>query len=161
MVFPQYGEGGALRHIHRDSFAEILFARSTKIALELAILAASTENGLGTTPLALEQEHCGCHIVEQGSHEKHAAELPGGKVLVEHEEVVAEVQEGLARMAGIQGGTTNVVDDTGGYTAHLMSATAESPAEIDLLHVCKEATIESAHLFIYSKAHHEASTCGP
>ena len=161
VILPQDGEGGALGDLHGGCLAEVLFTGGSELALQLAELATGTEDGLGAAPLSLHEEHGGGYIVEQATHEEYATQVALGEVLIEHQQVVAEVEEGLARMPGIEGGATHMMHHACCHTAHLVATTAEAPAEVYLFHVGKETAVEAAYLFIYSEAHDKAGTRGP
>ena len=54
-----------------------------------------------------------------------------------------------------------MVDDALGHAEHPPAAYAEPPAEVYLFVVGKEAAIETAHLFIITRAHEECRSGGP
>ena len=111
--------------------------------------------------VALEEELEGGEIVEEATGAHHTLEFCIGQVLVEHKEVVAEVEEGLARIALIEGGTSEVVCLALADADNALAHRAESPAKVNLFHVGKEAGIESPTLTPVGGSHHEGGSCAP
>ena len=80
------------------------------------------------TGFELEEVDEGREDVEEEAAEQHAVQAGCGEVLVDHQEVVPEVEEDLPRALCREAGTTDVVDDRGGGEGDAMPAGIESPA---------------------------------
>ena len=74
------------------------FAVGSKVVPDAAELASCLPYGKETAAFSFQQESEGCEGVEEETQEKYAAQAGGWQVLVEEEEVVAEVEK---RLAGI------------------------------------------------------------
>ena len=63
------------------------------------------------TPSSLQEVDERCHGVEDEAQQQDEVEARRGEVLVEHEEVVAEVEEDLPRALGREAPPAEVIDD--------------------------------------------------
>ena len=113
VVAPEQGEGCASLCLHggvagSGSGAEVRLSRGEEGGLHPAEVAARAEHGEEVLGLSLEEEDEGGDDVEHAPGEEHAPQLGVGEVLIEHEEVVAEVEVRLAGAAGGQRGSSDV-----------------------------------------------------
>ena len=88
-------------------------------------------------------------------------QLAVGQTLVEHGQVVAEIQEGLHGVAFRQRASADVIDVAVRHTTNSAATNAQPPAKVYLLIVGKEAGIESACLPVVLGTYHECSACSP
>ena len=111
--------------------------------------------------LELKEVDKGGEDVEEEAAEQHAVQAGCGEVLVDHQEVVPEVEEDLPWALCREAGTTDVVDDRGGGEGDAMPASIESPAQVDLLLMGEEDRIQPADLEIDVTADDEAGARCP
>ena len=76
------------QHIH--------VAGDEEIRAHLMVGLARLPHGFGIVNLPLKEERKSCQMVEEKAAPHDAVQLLVGQVLVEHQQVVAEVEEGLA-----------------------------------------------------------------
>ena len=111
-----------------DGLSDILLAHLF-VALALDHKAApALEDGVAVTWLELKEVDKGGEDVEEEAAEQYAVQAGCGEVLVDHQEVVPEVEEDLPWTLCREAGTTDVVDDRGGGEGDAMPAGIESPA---------------------------------
>jgi hypothetical protein len=84
--------------------------------------------------------------VEEDPPEEDMIEPRGWEVLVEHEEVVAEVQEDLPWTLGRECSSSDMIDDGARSMKDTIASGIETPREVYLLLVSKEAPIKSPDL---------------
>ncbi len=161
IVLPKQGELDTFR----DAlvFAELLNVATVflEVGEEVVEGTACLEDGGEILGVALEEELEGSEVVKEAASTHHTLEFCVGKIFVEHEEVVAEVEEGLARIALIEGGSSEVVRLTLADADNALAHRAESPAKVYLFHVGKETGIESPTLTPVGGSHHEGGSCAP
>ena len=95
VVTPQEAEFYALRNIGDRSLLEVLLTAVKELGFEAAELAAGAEYGLEISPVEFEKEHECCQAVQPETHSHNLVQLIFRKILVEHEQVVAEIEECL------------------------------------------------------------------
>lgn len=103
----------------------------------------------------------GCEIVEEPPPPHNAVQIAVGQVLVEHREVVAEVEEGLHRVRLRQCAATHMVDFTLREAEDALSHPVKTPAEVYLLVVGKEPSVESSGAPVIGGAYEQTGTGGP
>jgi hypothetical protein len=84
--------------------------------------------------------------VEEDPPEEDMIEPRGWEVLVEHEEVVAEVQEDLPWTLGRECSSSDMIDDGARGMKDTIASGIQTPREVDLLLVSKEVPIKSPDL---------------
>ena len=86
------------------------------------------------------------NVVEPSAHAHYMLQFACRKILVEHCEVVAEVEEGLLWIAFGQCSAPNMIDNALWYAENLASHVAQTPAKVNLFAVREEAVIKSSGL---------------
>lgn len=104
------------------------------------------EDGLELAGVAFGEEAEGGNPVEEDAECQNTTQTVGRQVLVEHRQVVAEVELRLERRAFWQRAAADMVDDRVGAVDDLVAAVLAAPAEVDLFHVGEEVVIEATHL---------------
>ena len=127
----------------------------------LAVMAVGTEDSLKLLGLTLQQKLEGRHIVEEQSQGKDTKPTAGGQVLVEHAEVVAEIEVGLAGVGLRKGAATNMVDSRLGAILHAVAFVLGTPAKVYLLHVGKEIAVKATKLMPNIGTHKHSCTRRP
>ena len=124
--------------------------------------AACAQDSDEVMPVAVDDQRLQCgNVIEQPAHVHHGAELFVGQVFVEHRQVVAEVEEGLHRVALRQRAAADMVHLTFGDAHHASSSLSQSPTEVNLLVVGKEAGVECSRLPIVFGTDHQTGTRSP
>lgn len=98
-------------------------------------------------PLALQQKECAGEAIEQFAGEDAGRLFAGMKILMQHQQVVAEIEEGFARTLVGQGGAANVKNARSGTRPNAVSHELESPAQIDFFHVGEKRKIQAGSAF--------------
>ena len=98
MELPQ----NAVSHLFRNgfvrSFPQILGTGGGKIGTDTLELLSGLNHGTGILAIALEQENKSSQPVQRTTDKKHLLQFLLRKILIEHQKVVAEIQESLARI---------------------------------------------------------------
>ncbi len=131
------------------------------VAPHLAVVDVGLDDGLGITAMQFGKGHEDGQGVVQAPDEEHALALAGRQVLVEQQQVVAEVEVGLAGVALRQAGSAQVVDARLRHEADVAAQQVDAPTQVNLLHVGEEVLVESARLQVECGAHHQACSAGP
>ena len=100
-------------------------------------------------------------IIQEPAPAHHVVQFLVGQTLVEHRQVVAEVQERLHRIRLRQRAATHMIDVAFGQTVELAATNAQTPAEVYLLVVGKESAVQSATVPIVLPSDHQRSTRCP
>ncbi|OAV64828.1 hypothetical protein Barb4_03826 [Bacteroidales bacterium Barb4] len=103
----------------------------------------------------------GCQIIQPEAAAHDGLQVPFGQVLVQHQQVVAEVEKGLARTFRMKRSPPHVIDYRPGCTHQTVSPTAQPPAHVYLLLMGKEAGVQSAGFPVNRRADKEAGTACP
>ena len=139
-----------------------MLAVGIKITAPRMKVAACLDDSHKMGEAVLKYQHLeSCDIVEQQTHAHDRLQFLLWKVLVKHGEIVAEIEVILAWIALWQGATAIMVHLTMGYAHHLAIHKVEMPAEVYLLVVGKEATIESACLPVVLATYEQTCTSSP
>ena len=119
------------------------------------------DNRPGILEVELGERHAKSERIHQAPCEQQTLALAGGQILVQQQEVVAEVQIGLAGVALGQATASQVVDTAGGQHHQVITRQADAPTEVDFLHVGEKVLVQPAHVLIKLAAHHQTSTRRP
>ena len=84
-----------------------------------------------------------------------------GQVLPQHRQVVAEVEESLARIRLRQRPPSHMIDKALREAEDTFSHPVQPPAEVYLFIVGKEAAVQSARFPVVPGTYHHAGTCRP
>ena len=123
-------------------------------------IAVGTDDSPCVSKVELGQRHAKGHRIHQPAHEQQPLPFLTRQVLVQQQEVVAEVQIGFARVAIGQATAAQVVHMTRRHHGQVIARKADAPAQVNLLHVGKEVLVQPAHVLIQLAAHHQACpTC--
>ena len=98
-------------------------------------------------PLALQQKENAGQAIEQFAGEDAGRFLAGMQVFVQHQQVVAEIEEGFARTLVGQGGAANVKYTGSRARPYTVSHELESPAQINFFHVGEKRKIQAGGAF--------------
>ena len=132
-------------HLFRDGIeggeAEVLDADGGVRRAQAAELAAGTDDGQGVLRVTRQEEVKRREIVQHAPQTHHAGQLTVGQVLVDHQQVVAEVEERLVGALRVECAAADVEDDRLRRAAQPIAPRAESPTEVDLLLVGEEACV--------------------
>ncbi len=85
----------------------------------------------------------------------------GGKVFVEQQQVVAEVEVGLAGIGRRQGAAAEMVDVAGRHTPEGVAHEPEPPAQVYLLHMGEEPFVKPSGQGVEVGPDHEGCPGGP
>ena len=132
------GNGG------KDAEGKIPVTVLLKVCTYAMICPARTPNGKERTPLEREQELETGKCIEPETDAHDGFETLLRQILVQEQQVVAEIEECLARVALREGSASQMVDDAVGDAYYATAAGAQSPAQVYLLLMCKETVIQSA-----------------
>ena len=114
------------------------------------------------THVPFQDQHLpGSEIVERPSPAHHVLKLLVGQTLIEHRQVIAEIQERLHRITFRQRATSNVIHITFWQADNPPPFDAQSPTEVYFLIMCKETTVESSHLPVVCRTDHQTGSRGP
>ena len=101
------------------------------------------------------------HIIQYEPSE-HDSTQPGlREILVDHEQIVTEIEVGLAWIVIGKCASTEVIDGTLRHACQLVTPHVQSPAEVDLLHVSKELIVESAQFVVEFRSDKERGSADP
>ena len=103
----------------------------------------------------------GCEIIEEPSHPHHLLQLIVGQILIEHCQIVAEIEECLLRIRLWQGSAAEMIDLAFGETIYTFAHLMESPAEVNLLVVGEETPVEASRFPVVGRPYEQTSPCGP
>ena len=162
IILPDDGEGRKLVHLRGHPAGLDVSTVGIEGVSPLAIGSASLDNGFEIGHVAVEDERLErSQIIEETTHAHDVGELVVGQILVEHGEVVAEVEEGFHGVALGQCAASHMIHSALRHTHNGTTQEAEPPTEVDLLVMGKEATVETAHPPIVFGPNHEAGPGGP
>ena len=91
----------------------------------------------------------------------HAAKLFLWQILVEHGQIVAEIEKRFPRITLLQRGAPNVPHLALRDAHNASAASAQAPAEVNFFLMGKEAAVESARCTPVFSANHQSRPCGP
>ena len=120
--------------------------------LEHAELSMSASHSSKLTPMAGEKELKGSNPVKHHTKPNDLVETFLGQILVEHAEIITEIETGLEWGTLGQCSTSDMVNHRPWTVTHRIVVVLGSPAEIYLLHVGKEIAVKSAQFMIDSGA---------
>ena len=98
-------------------------------------------------PLALQQKENAGEAIKQFAGEDAGRLLAGMQVFVQHQQVVAEIEEGFAWTLVGQGGAANVKNTGSGTRPNAVFHELESPAQINFFHVGEKREIQAGGAF--------------
>lgn len=98
IVLPKEGEVGAFGHTFVLADLLDMAAVFVEVGTEFVESAACLKDGGEVLGVAFQEELECCEVVEEATHTHDAVEFPVRQILVEHQEVVTEIEE---RLAGI------------------------------------------------------------
>ena len=102
-----------------------------------------------------------CERVVEAANEQRFLSVFCWQILVQKEQIVAEIEVGFAWVALWKATTTEVIHLALGNVAVAVASVEQSPAKVNFLHVGKEVLVESTHFQIHLAAHHEACAGSP
>ena len=139
-----------------------------RLAVCLKILPPTLEGAPGPihrqeiTHVPFQEQHLpGSEIVERPSPAHHVLKLLVGQTLIEHRQVIAEIQESLHRITLRQRTASHMIRLTVRQAHDATPHDSQSPAEVYLLIMGEEAGIQSSCLPIILRPNHQGSTRCP
>ena len=96
------------------------------------------QDGVGVGEIHCEHEFHPSYGVEQTAAQQGGAQVAQGEVLVEQQQVVAEVQIGFTRVGGGEAPSAEMVDPALRHGHNLVAVKEYAPAKVNLLHVGEE-----------------------
>ena len=105
-----------------------------------------SDNGPRIAKVEFGNGHTKGQRVHQPPCEQQAFSVTMGQVFVQQEQVVAEVEVGLAGIALRQAAATQVIDMARRHHQQFISCQTDAPAQVNLLHVGKKVLIQSTHV---------------
>ena len=119
-----------LAHLTGCFYPACLYALAVfdKIFLPSLKSTSATQHGTKLAPVAVEQQRLeSSNVVEPKSYAHNMTQLLLGQILVEHREVVAEIEVGLHRIALRQRSASYMIHNALRHTIYLPAKTAQTP----------------------------------
>ena len=142
--------------------------RLNRLTVGLEILAPLLESMTGTidsleiTHISIQYQRFPCsQIVQPPAPAHHRLQILIRQTLIEHRQVIAEVQECLHRIALRQCSATYMIHITIWHTDDSSSTDSQSPTEVYLLIMRKKPSVESTGLPIVLRANQQCSASRP
>ena len=119
------------------------------------------EYGSGIGPVKRQHVFSPCQSVEQTA--PYQRRTPAGirQILMEHQQVIAEIKVCLARIFRRQRPSAKMIHFGRRNHGYLLSKQQYTPAQIDFFHVGEKRRIKSTGLHIHRRTHHQARSRGP
>ena len=150
-----------LRNSLHDGAAQVLFSLRSETRAQTLKLASGFDDGACVGGVARQQIFQRGDIIQASAAAHYGAQIGGRQVLIKHQQVVAKIEESLARVFHSQSAATHVVDDALRNADHFSSARIQAPTEVDLFHMGKEALIKPSGRQPISAANHQSSARRP
>ena len=118
-----------------------------KLGFDFFKFAVGFHNLRDVRPLALQQKENTGETIEQFAGENPFVALIGVQVFVQHQQVVAKIEEGFSRTLVGEGGPTNMENLGLGTRPNAVTHELKSPTQINFFHVCEEGQIQTSGAF--------------
>ena len=92
-------------------------------------------------PFALQQKECAGQAIEQFAGKNSRRLLAGMKILMQHQQIVAEIEKCFAWTLVGKGGAANVKNTGSGTRPNAVTQELQSPAQINFFHVCEKGKV--------------------
>ena len=127
----------------------------------LAEFTMGTDNRPRVTEMEFSKSHAEGQRIHQAAHQQQALALVVRQVLVQQQQVVAEVEKGLPGVTISQAAATQMKDVAGRQHHQVIARQANAPTQVNLLHVGKEILVQATNILIQPAAHHQACPRSP
>ena len=117
--------------------------------------------GAGIGEVELGHEHQECQRVVETADEEHTPTLLNRQILIQKEQVIAEVEIGFPRIGCRKASSSKVIHAALRHYLYGIAFLMDEPEQVDSLHVRKKVLVEPADCKIHVGAHHQSRPCRP